>query len=389
MSFSSVSLIESIFILLFVALVLGEIFERFNFPAIIGELITGFILGPSLLGIVGMNTVFQGLSEIALFFLILLIGIEVTTETLSENYRLGIVFSMSSFVIPLVAMTIASRYLLGLDPTASVLVSISVAVPSISIVSVLLRNFKLLRLNAGHVILASVIITDILAFGTVSAFISPERISIDIIAMAGLLIFLFAADYFIRKHSDFVIHVFETLHARERGEKVIFGTIIVAGLIISTILELIGITYVLGAFFAGVIISEVVVGEQLHNVLTTTLTRLNDSFFIPIFFSIAGLEIIVPSGNAIIQLAVLISLSAGIGAPLNYFLSRHYLEDLRGRTATGILGSRGSVGIIVASIAFTGGYIDSSLYSLCVFATLILSLVFTPLVRKNDITLPS
>lgn len=383
------TLILSIFLLLFMALILGETFEYFNLPAIVGELLTGLILGPAVLGIVTMNAVFAGLSEIALFFLVLLIGIEVTTETLRENYRLGMLFTLTSFIVPLIAMIIVSHFFLGLGEPEAAIVSMAVAVPSISIVSVLLKSFKLLKLQAGHVFLASVIITDIAAFGALSAIISPDKVYFDLAGILAFLVFLFVADYEIRKHSTLVVGLFEKLHARERGEKVFFGMIIVSGLVISSILELIGVTFVLGAFFAGIVISEVVVGEELHNMLTSTLNRLNDSFFIPIFFSIAGVEIVLPQANVLVQLSVLIILSACIGGLLNYYLSGKYLSGVKGRTTSGVLGSRGSVGIIIASVAFNGGFIDSSLYSLAIFATLILSLIFTPLVRRKDITLPA
>lgn len=382
------TLILSIFLLLFVALLLGELFEQFNFPAIIGELLAGLILGPAVLGLVTMNPIFNGIAEISLFFIILLIGIEVTTETLRNNYGQGMAFTITSFVAPLIVMILVSQFLLGLSETQAVVISLAVATPSISIVSVLLKNFKLLKVNAGHVFLSSVIITDIIAFGTLSTIISPERIYLDVFGIAIFLAILFLADLAIRNHSEFVVAVFERLHARERGEKVIFGMIIVAGLVISSLLELIGITFVLGAFFAGIIINEVVVGEHLHGMLISTLTRLNDSFFIPVFFSIAGVEIILPGGDTIFMLAVLMLLAAGIGGPLNYYLSEKILSDVHGRTAAGVLGSRGSVGIIIASVAYGNGIIDSSLYSLAIFATLILSLAFTPLVRKGDISLP-
>ncbi len=382
------TLIESIFLLLFLALILGEVFEKFNFPAIIGELLTGLILGPAVLGLVTMNAVFKGLSEIALFFLILLIGIEVTTETLVKNYRLGTMFTFTSFIAPLLAMVLVAQYFLGIGEPASLILSMSIAVPSISIVSVLLKNFRLLKLEAGHTFLASVIITDITAFGILSAVITPEKIYLDIVGIAALLSALFLADYEIRKHSDIVVKLFEKLHARERGEKVIFGAIIVSGLVISTILEMIGITFVLGAFFAGIIISEVVLGPELHNMLTSTLNRLNDSFFIPIFFSIAGVEIIIPQAGTMFDLLVLLLLAAAIGAPLNYYLSRRFISDVLPRTTMGVLGSRGSVGIIIATVAFDGGFIGNSLYSVAIFATLILSIIFTPLVRKKDIVIP-
>lgn len=382
------TLIESIFLLLLIALILGEVFEKFHFPAIVGELMAGFILGPALLGLVSMNEVFSGLSEIALFFLILLIGIEVTTDTLVNHYRKGIAFTFASFIAPLVVMIVVSQFLLGLSEPESLLVSMTVTVPSISIASVLLRNYSLLKLESGHVFLASVIITDMVAFAILSAVISPDKIYFDVTGLVLLLVVLFVVDHFIRKHSKNVTNLFERLHARERGEKVIFGAIIVSGLVISSVLEIIGITFVLGAFFAGIIISEVVVGSELHNILVSTLNRLNDSFFIPIFFSIAGVEMVFPSMGDGFVLLVLILLSAGIGGTLNYVLSRKYITEVPPRTTVGFLGSRGSVGIIIATIAYNSGYINSSDYSIAIFATLILSLVFTPLVRKNDIILP-
>ncbi len=382
------TLIESIFLLLLVALILGELFERYNFPAIVGELLTGFILGPAVLGLVSMNDVFYGLSEIALFFLVLVIGIEVTTETLVKYYRQGILFTFSSFIAPLIVMILASHLLLGMGEPEALIVSMTVAVPSISIVSVLLRNFKLLKLDSGHVFLASVIITDIIAFAVLSAVISPDKIYIDVPGLLALLALIFVADYFIHRNSRVVLSMFEKLHARERGEKVIFGAIIVAGLIISSILEIIGITFVLGAFFAGIMISEVVIGSELHNMLVSTLNRLNDSFFIPIFFSIAGVEMVLPQSSAILKLAVFLAIAAGIGAPLNYYFSRSHIRDVPPRTTVGVLGSRGSVGIIIATIAYNAGFLQNSLYSVVIFATLILSLIFTPMVRRKDIVLP-
>lgn len=382
------TLIESIFLLLLMALILGELFERFNFPAIVGELLTGFILGPAVLGLVSMNEVFYGLSEIALFFLVLVIGIEVTTETLVKYHRHGILFTFSSFIAPLIVMILASHFLLGMGEPEALIVSMTIAVPSISIVSVLLRNFKLLKLDSGHVFLSSVIITDIIAFAVLSAVISPDKIYIDVPGLLVLLILIFVADYFIHRNSRAVLSMFEKLHARERGEKVIFGAIIVVGLIISSILEIIGITFVLGAFFAGIMISEVVIGSELHNMLVSTLNRLNDSFFIPIFFSIAGVEMVLPQASVLIKLAVFLGIPVGIGAPLNYYFSRKYIRDVPPRTTVGVLGSRGSVGIIIATIAYKAGFLQSSLYSVIIFATLILSLVFTPMVRKKDIVLP-
>ncbi|MCL6091195.1 MAG: cation:proton antiporter [Candidatus Thermoplasmatota archaeon] len=383
------SLIFSLFMLLFSALIVGEAFERFGFPAVVGELLTGLILGPAVFDIIRINAVFNGLSEIALFFIVLLIGVEATTESLRKNYKLGLLFSFTSFVVPLSIMLAVSHYFLHIPETESVLLSISIAVPSISIISVLLKNYDLLRIEAGGVILASVIITDVISFAAASAFTNPNGITLEITGIIIFLTFLFLVDRLINKHSAQVIGIFERLHAKERGEKIIFGSIIISGLIISSIFEIIGITYVLGAFFAGIIISDVVVGEELQGIFTRTLTRLNDSFFIPIFFSIAGLNAIIPNMLSAKIILVLVGISGAIGGTLNYLFGRKYLKNIKGRTTAGIFGARGSVGIIIATVAYSSGYISNEYFSAAVFGTLILSFIFPPQIRKKDITLPA
>ncbi|EQB72252.1 MAG: Na+/H+ antiporter related protein [Thermoplasmatales archaeon A-plasma] len=178
------------------------------------------------------------------------------------------------------------------------------------------------------------------------------------------------------------------LHATERGEKIIFGSIILSGLIIASIFEIIGITYVLGAFFAGIIISEVVVGRELQGILTRTLSRINDSFFIPIFFAIAGLNSIFPPRDSVYLMFALVAVGIAISVPLDYIYGRTVFEHISAKTGVGILGGRGAVGIVIATVALSSGIITRGLFSVAVFATLIISTCLPPLVTKKDIHIP-
>ena len=67
------------------SLILGELFEKFNLPAVAGELISGVILGPAVLNWIQPNEVLNGFSEVSLFFIVLLIGVEVTVDLLRKN----------------------------------------------------------------------------------------------------------------------------------------------------------------------------------------------------------------------------------------------------------------------------------------------------------------
>lgn len=382
------TLISSIFLLLFVALVVGELLNRFGIPSVVGELLTGVILGPTVLGIVKPNTVFSGVSEIALFFIVLLIGIEATTDSLRKNYKPALLLSTTSFIVPVAIMLLFSYYFFRLPPISAVVISVSVGVPSISIISVILKNYSMMKIRAGHLILASVVITDIMAFAIASIVSDPKAVYYEVPGIIIFLILFIVLDMMIRSHSEQVVNLFRRLHATQRGEKIIFGSIILSGLIIASIFEIIGITYVLGAFFAGIIISDVVVGEELQGILTRTLSRINDSFFIPIFFAIAGLNSILPPRNSLYLMLLLVGIDIIVTVPLDFLYGRTIFQHIKASTGVGILGGKGAVGIVIATVALNAGVIGQDLYSVAIFSTVIMSVLLPPLVKRKNITIP-
>ena len=365
------------------SLILGELFEKFNLPAVAGELISGVILGPAVLNWIQPNEVLNGFSEVSLFFIVLLIGVEVTVDLLRKNTSKGFNLSVTSFIIPVTLMFVVSFYLFHLGILSALALSISIGVPSISIISVLIKQYDLLETVDGHIILASVVLTDIIAFSIISIETDFIKILYIVPAIVMFLVLFFILDRYITRNSNSVVRIFERLHARERGEKIIFGSVIISGLLVASIFELLGVSYILGAFFAGMLISEVMVGKELQGILTRTLNRINEGFFIPIFFSIAGLLVIIPKESYILLLLVLSSISILVGGGLSYLRSGQLLKMVRRRTTAGILGGRGAVGIIIATIAVKESIINSDMYTIAVVATIIISVIMTPFVQRQ------
>ncbi len=374
----------AIFSLLLLAIILGSIFEKLGYPSVIGEIIAGIILGPSVLNFVIPDKVISGLSEISLFFIVLLIGVEATTDTMVKNLKKGSILTLTSFIVPLLVIIISLKFIFSSVGTSGIALAISIAVPSISIVSVMLGNLDLLKVEAGNAILASVIITDILAFTMVSAIIDFKKIYIETSALVIFIILIYVIDIYLRKNSRSVLSFFEKLRSGAKSEKLVFGSIILSGLIISTLFEFIGITYVLGAFFAGILISDVVIGEDLLGIITRTLSRINDSFFIPLFFSIAGLSFAFPDVAVLETMAVILLGTLLVGGIGDYVAGKKLLKPFTARGTMGILGGRGAVGIIIATISLSGGIINDQEYSAAIFATIIISFVFSSFVKKSD-----
>ena len=371
----------TILILLASALVLGEVFRYFRLPEVVGELLAGVILGPAVLGIISPSLLFQPISDISLFFIILLIGVESTTELLTLHSKNGFALSVTSFIIPVAGMVLAGTFVFGLSPIVSVAVSLAIGVPSISIISVLVRDRNLTDSQGGQIILASVIISDIIALVGISVIAHIDIAYIVIIEVGAFLAFLLLLDHFIRKNAERVRRMFNALHATEKGEKIIFGSVIVSGLLIAFILRAINLTTVLGAFFAGILISDVVIGKDLHGILIRTLNRIDESFFIPVFFSLAGLQTVIPSPGLVTVLLVLVTISIVAGAALTYFASRRFNGSVSPLVTTSILGGRGSVGVIVATVALSSGIIGNSLYSLSIFGIIIIASILPSMLR--------
>jgi Kef-type K+ transport system membrane component KefB len=376
-------IITAILILLSAGLVLGQIFEYYGFASVAGEIIGGIVLGPAVLGFVRPNPVLLSISEVALFFIVLLIGIEMTTELLKKSYTRALPLTATSFLIPLLIMSALMYFVFGMSPDVSIIIAISIGVPSISIASVLVRNYGLLQTSAGSVILASVVISDLLAFIIFSSFLNDRNVVPEVVVFILFVAFLFYLDYIVARNSEKVIGAFERLRASEHGEKIIFGMIILGGLLVSTFFQYIGITYVLGAFFSGMLISDVVVGKNLLGIITRTMNRINESFFIPLYFTIIGLSTIAPGVNLLIVLAALLLVTGGISASLNRRMSSRLGLETDPSTTMGILGGRGAVGVVIASLALNYSLIDHRLYSVVIFGTVIQALVLPMLIKKN------
>ena len=377
-------LITSVLILLSVSLIIGELFEVKGLPSVVGALVVGLVLGPAVLNVLQPNAVLHGLSEIALFFIVLLIGVDVTSDLLTKYSAKGWILTISSFVIPLITMVAMAVFVFHVGLTESIAVSIGIGVPSISIISVLVNRYSLLKSPSGNHILASVVITDVMAFVLLSAIIDPQRIVEKMVGISILIIIILLLDRIIKKHSAEIVDFFVRLHATERGEEIIFGLIIIWGLLVSAILDIIGISYVLGALFSGLIVSEVIVGKDLIGIIRRTLNRLNESFFIPIFFTIAGLDATIPKLSYFPILIALVLISGAVGGTLTYCSSRKLMNDINPRTTMAILGGRGAVGVIIGAVAFQDGVIGSDLYSLVIFGSIILSLIMPLLADKRD-----
>jgi len=375
------TIITDVLIVLAAALLIGEIFERFSLPSVVGEILSGMIIGPSLLGLVVADDALRAISSIALFFIIFHIGFEMRTQMLHGKIRVASLFSVTSFLVPLALMMIAAMFFFPFGTGENFILALAIAVPSLSIVSVLIWQYKLLQTSTGQIILASVTISDMLAFVFLAAILRPIENTLTIILEIIIFIIAFTAlDLLLNHKPNFIQNLLLRISGVFKRADFAFAFLIVIALMVSVIFQVMGLSFILGAFFAGLIVHDGLIGRKPYDRVCQTLSTMNNIFFVPLFFGFAGVEVILVGITYIdyIGIAVLMIIALGVGVSLTYYASRKVLlstMDVSPKRLASILGGRGAIGIVIATVAFSEGFFDEAGFSLVILATLVMSLI--------------
>jgi Kef-type K+ transport system membrane component KefB len=383
-------IIWQVLVVLAFAAVMGEVFAQFGLPSVAGALLSGLLLGPTVLGVVTINSQINAVSTISLFFIIFLIGFEMRTETLRKNIPKASLITLTSFVIPLTIAIFVSIQMFQFGSIADVVIALAISVPSISIISVMVMEYGLIESSVGQLILASVAITDIAAFVFLAAVSQSASNTVLLLLYLAIFISVYAlVDYVLNKRTKSFQLLLNKTSRYLKSEDIAYAILIAIGLLLSFVFQAIGISYILGAFFAGLILHGELIGRESFGRISRTLGRFNRGFFIPLFFGFAGVQASLVSGySLLIPLTILAVASVGTAILVTYFGVLNLLKpdekisvkDVRraARQISVILSGRGAVGIIIVSVALTYGLINNEAYSLVIVGTTVIS-IFAPM----------
>ncbi len=384
-------IIFQVLLVLAFAVFTGEVFEQFRLPSVAGELLSGVILGPTVLGVVSSNDQLQAISEFSLFFIIFLIGFEMNTETLKRHMRHAALLTVTSFVVPLGVSFSVAGFLLPFGLTPDFVVALALAVPSISIISVLVMQYNMIEKESGRIIISSVAVTDILAFIVLVAVSSSIPNTAEVVVETALFIVAFVlVDWVLNYRPKMVRGFLGRVGGWAKREDIAYAALIVVGLAVAAIFQAIGLSYIIGAFFAGLIVHDGLIGRKAFQEVSHTFARMNRALFIPFFFGFAGLEADLTSSSygLLPVLAVVTAVMLVPAVALTYYGAKSLFkvkEEGGPKRIALTLGGRGAVGIVVASVALASNVIDGTAYSLIVIGTLAVSLLVPLLLgRKGE-----
>jgi Kef-type K+ transport system membrane component KefB len=348
-------------------------------PPLVGELAAGIIIGPYVLKLVTPSDSLNVISDLAVFFLMLLAGLQMDPREIRKAGLRGGILSAIAFSIPYVSgFGIAALF--GLGIVQSMFVGLLLSITAVPVTTIVLMQFGLLETKLGNTIITAAVINDIFSLVLLSIVLSlhqtngvPVNImeqTINTIIKISLFIgAIFLVDILFRKARAWFqrrgAYFFEKLQTKEAA----FGILLISTILVSVIAQVvIGLHFIIGTFFSGLIVYKEIIRKENFERVYGIISAITFGFFAPIFFAVIGINInmdsIVHNLPFFITLgivAVLTKVGGGyIGSRLIKFSKDESLA------IAFIMNGRGMVELVIASIGFSTGIIDSTIFSITV-----------------------
>lgn len=380
----------AIAVILVVGRVSAEIARRLGQPEVLGELVGGFILGPSVFGAflpVAHQTLFlkapialvlSGFSWVGAILLLLIAGIEVDLGILRRQARPGALGAAFAIIPSLAVGALFAYFVLGRPLEKSFFLGIVLSVTAVSVVAKILMERRVLRREFGQVILAAGIASEVLVWLLVSVASSLHAANP---ALAGLKSAGFAILFFIFMMTLGRRFTFWAMRRVTDAGQVINGQaslVLVLALLSAALTQFLGLHALLGAFVFGVLLSQSPRTTQrlLENIQTLTV-----SLFGPIFFVVAGMRVDILQINtvsAVLMVLALLVVATVVKVGLGTLGAR--LGGLRGWESAIVglgLNLKGGTDVIVAIVGAELGLLTARLYTMYTVVA-ILTVLFTP-----------
>ena len=367
MEFSILNLLA----VLLVAWVAGNVVSRLGYPAVLGEIGAGILLGPPLLGLLQAGAPLLVIAELGILLMMVYIGMEIDLRDLGRASTAGLLAAIGGFVVPFALGYMVTMAFIG-DVWAALFIGMAVGVTSLATKSRILVELGILDTRVAHVMMAGALISDSMALIVFAGILSAITVGSVSITGIGLVVLqiggFFVAAWLLGIHV--VPRLFSWLTARGFGGRTFYLTLaLLVALTFSELAELAGLHGILGAFLAGLFLREGIRVKRLSHDITGVVKDVSLGFLAPVFFVTAGFEVSFSVFREdllfLVTIIVLATVGKILGTALFYLPSGYGWRE--GLTVGFGMNGRGAVEIIIAGIGLQAGIIDQSVFSILVF----------------------
>jgi Kef-type K+ transport system membrane component KefB/nucleotide-binding universal stress UspA family protein len=403
--------VAQLLVLMLVGRLLGEGMLRIGQPAVMGQLIAGLVLGPSVFGLIApdwqhflfspakdQKAMLDAIAQFGILVLLLLTGMETDLRLARQSGRASAIASLTGIIIP---------FLLGIglgemlpdsllpDPDKRLITSLflgtALSIASVKIVATIVREMNFMRRSVGQVLLASAIIDDTVGWMITAVIFSlalhgsvePFGLARSII---GTIVFMGVSLTVGRRAVFFVIR---WVNDNFESEHAVITAILLIMIGMAIVTDLIGVHTVLGAFVAGILVGE---SPILTKHIDEQLRGLIAAFFMPVFFGTAGLsaDLTILANPTMLALTAGLILIASIGKFGGAFTGAA-MAGMNWREALALgtgMNARGSTEVIVATVGLSMGALTGDLFTMIVTMAVITTMAMPPTLRWALARLP-
>jgi monovalent cation:proton antiporter-2 (CPA2) family protein len=353
--------------------------RRIGIPAVIGQLLAGVLLGSAGLHLVQTNELVHEFSEIGVILLTFLAGLESDLALLRKYFKPGLLVAVFGVILPLV-FGLGTGEAFQVSFKESVFFGIILAATSVSISVEVLKELNVVNTKEGSTILGASVVDDILAVLILSLSIpfftggatNETPLSLLLIEQVLYFVLIFALVKWI---APYLIQLAEKLFAN--AAIIITSLVICLGM--SYLADFVGLSSVIGAFFAGIAVSQTRVKQEvMHNV-----EALGYAIFIPVFFVSIGLDVSFENFGEQLLFIVAFTIVAIVSKLFGGFLGSKiagFETNSALMVGAGMI-SRGEMALVILQIGHQSNMIEPQYYSPLVIIIL-LSTLLSPLILK-------
>jgi Kef-type K+ transport system membrane component KefB len=392
-------LVLQVGILLLTARVLGEIATRLGQPSVIGEILAGILLGPSLLAgffpafgeLIVPQTETSGyllevISLLGAMFLLLITGLETDMQLIKRHARTAISVSLGGISVTFLTGFLLGQYLpdfLLADPDERLVFALFVAtamsISAIPVIAKVLMDMNLMRRDIGQTILAAGMSDDTIGWillSTVAGIAAGDAVTAGSVltTVASVLAFLVISftlgRWMVRK---LLIYVQDEIISSDR----LLSLVIILAFLWGAITQLLNLEAILGAFVMGIIFGTM---PRLPESVIDKLESLALGIFAPVFFAVAGLKVNIINlfDPTLILITVIVIGIATLGKVAGTYTGARIFGKKDHWTSLSFgagLNARGAMEIIIATIGLRLGILSQDMFSIVVVMAIATSLM--------------
>lgn len=407
-------LLLQIITIIIVARFFGWIFRKIGQPSVIGEIIAGIFLGPSLVGMYfpeysaqlfpkeSLGNL-QFLSQIGLILFMFVIGMELDLKVLKNKAKEAVVISHASIVIPF-ALGMGLSYFTyyqfapkGVEFLSySLFMGIAMSITAFPVLARIVQERGINKTRLGTIVITCAAADDITAWcilAAVIAIVKAGTFESSLYIMLMALIYVFAMLYLVK---PFLRKVGDLYSNRETLGKPVVAIFLLTLIISSYVTEIIGIHALFGAFMTGAIMPDI---AKIRNIFIEKVEDVAVILLLPLFFVFTGLRTEIGLINDIYLWKVtgVIILVAVVGKFVGSALAARFVgQNWRDSLTIGaLMNTRGLMELVVLNIGYELGVLSPKVFTMMVIMALVTTFMTGPaldiinhIFKSRDLLLP-